>query len=145
MPDTPLRTPFLGSTILRIYGLAKLQEPNITIEETLDEPSISLTSKLAEAGADCLRCYLVIDPRQFEESIADIFHFLRECTQHAPPFECVVGASLASASATQPLGIRIDTEIEKYSTIVSRSLFLTFYISFLFHMKIFFDRVFYVC
>ena len=113
---------FLGSALLRIYALAKVREAGVALEDTVDSAAVSLTGMLAETGAECLRCFFMIDPRQFEDAVADVLSFLHICTHSQPPFSTSVGASVAAASATQAPSVFVNNQTECDTVLVCRPL-----------------------
>ena len=117
-----IHTPFLGSALLRIYSLAKVREAGVALEETVDDAAVSLTGMLAETGAECLKCFLMIDPRQFEDAVTDVLSFLHLCTHSQPPFSASVGAAIAAESATQTPSVFVNSQTESDSVLVCLSL-----------------------
>ena len=121
-----IHTPYLGSTLLRVYSLVKVREAGVALEDTVDSAAVSLTGQLAETGAECLKCFLSIDPRLFEEAVSDVLRFFHVCTHTPPPFSVSVGTAMANASATQPQSIFVNNQLESNSILVCSlpSLFL---------------------
>ena len=119
---TPLNALLLGSTILRLLGLAKLSEPASTSAAAAgggsnDEP---VSMRAAEVCAACLWCFVLVDTRQFEDAAADLVRFLHTATHTQAPFAVTVGASLAASCATQPQAMRIDNAREQSTVVVCR-------------------------